>query len=65
MPRTVSERIYETFFTRLAQLESVGPETITELRSLYSKRQLADARQLARWVQRMEERHAQDQDADR
>lgn len=66
MPRTaISERIYEIFFAKLAGLETVSQETLADLRRLYESGQLANRQQIARLVQKMEDRHAKDKDADR
>ena len=66
MPRTaISETICETFFAKLAELETVSQETLADLRRLYKSDQLANRQQIARLVQKMEDRHAKDKDADR
>ena len=65
MPQTVRERIYEAFFVRLANLPDVRPETVEQLKGLYAADKLSNKRQLGNVVQNMEDRYAQDQDADR
>jgi hypothetical protein len=64
MPRTaISERIYETFFAKLAELETVSQETFADLRKLYESDQLANKRRIELLVRKLEDRHAKDKDA--
>ncbi len=65
MPQTVSEKIYEAFFSNLAQLQNVKSETVEGLKALRQANRLADKRGLAGLVQDMENRHAQDQNPHR
>ena len=65
MPQTVSEKIFKAFFANLVQLQGVSPETIEGLEFLHSANKLGSNPHLARLIQDMENRHAQNQDADR
>lgn len=62
--QTVSDRIYEAFFAQLANNRLVRPETVEALRAIYHQQRLADKQSLARIVQDMENRHAQNQNTD-
>lgn len=64
MPQTVSQLIYAKFFENLASLETVKPETIAALKALHASNHLANARDLAKLVQEIEERYAHDQNVD-
>jgi hypothetical protein len=65
MPRTaVSERIYEAFFTKLAELETVSQETLATLLRLYESDQLATKQRITLLLHEMEDRHAKDKDTD-
>jgi hypothetical protein len=64
MPRTaISERIYETFFAKLAGLEIVSQDTFADLRRLYESDQLASKQRIQLLVRKLEDRHAKDKDA--
>lgn len=63
--QTISEKIFETFFSKLTEVENVKPETIESLRTLYQTNQLANKGHVTRLVRDMERRHAQDQNTDR
>ena len=63
MAQSISARIYEAFFERLASAKEVRQETLAALRRLYSAGWLESKPQIKRLTQEMEERHAQDQDA--
>ena len=65
MPQTVSEKIFKAFFANLVQLQGVNPETTEGLESLHRANKLGGKHHLARLIQDMENRHAQNQDADR
>jgi len=65
MPQTaISERIYETFFAKLAESENVSRETLASLRRLYESDQLANKQRIALLVQEMEVGHAKDKGTD-
>ncbi len=65
MPETtVSQKIYSAFFTRLGELAEIKQETIAELQVLHKAGRLANKRRIARLVQNMERRHAEDQDVE-
>jgi len=58
--RTVNQKIYSAFFTKLRELPEISRETIAELEALQEAGQLANKRRIAQLVQNMERRHAQD-----
>lgn len=64
MPQSVSEVIYQSFFDRLSRQSNVNVETIKALKSLFESNQIPNKPRLIQLIQQMENRHAQDQDAD-
>lgn len=58
--KTVSEKIYSTFFAKLVTLPVINQETVDELKNLHHAGQLANKSHIAQLVQNMERRHAQD-----
>jgi hypothetical protein len=62
MAQTVSEIIYEAFFTNLSRIEGIQPETIRSMKFLYEANQITSKPRLTQLVQEMEAYYAQHQE---